>query len=125
MDDASGIGLAVRFRDVDANGHVNNAVYATYTEQARMRYVDEVAGADLEVTGLVLATLEIDVRRPIEFGETVTVATRVPDVGTTRSESRRRSPTSGGTGSLPPGTADRVERFLPAGADGSPWHGAS
>ena len=32
--------LAVRYRDLDTLGHVNNAVYATYLEQARTRYVD-------------------------------------------------------------------------------------
>jgi acyl-CoA thioester hydrolase len=29
----------VRFRDVDAMGHVNNAVFATYVEQARIEYL--------------------------------------------------------------------------------------
>ena len=37
--------IGVRYRDIDAMGHVNNAVYATYLEQARVRYVDHVLGS--------------------------------------------------------------------------------
>jgi acyl-CoA thioester hydrolase len=36
--------LQVRWRDLDALGHVNNAVYLTYFEQARMGYIGAVAG---------------------------------------------------------------------------------
>jgi acyl-CoA thioester hydrolase len=77
------VDLDVRFRDIDANGHVNNAVFATYTEQARIRYTEEVAGVDLDAAGLVLASLELDFRVPVEWGGTVTVASRVPGIGTT------------------------------------------
>jgi len=34
--------IDVRFRDIDAMGHVNNAVYATYIEQARTEYFRDV-----------------------------------------------------------------------------------
>lgn len=75
--------LETRFRDVDAMGHVNNAVYATYLEQARVTYLAEVGDTELEEVGIVLADLTIDYRRPIEFGQTVTVGIRAADVGTT------------------------------------------
>ena len=58
--------IPVRYRDLDTLGHVNNAVYATYLEQARAAYVDRVLGADLEDGGMVLASLEIDFRRPVD-----------------------------------------------------------
>ena len=58
--------IPVRYRDLDTLGHVNNAVYATYLEQARAAYVDRVLGMDLEDGGMVLASLEIDFRRPID-----------------------------------------------------------
>ncbi|MBK6404207.1 MAG: thioesterase family protein [Holophagales bacterium] len=32
------VGVEVRFRDLDAMGHVNNAVYLTYFEQARLAF---------------------------------------------------------------------------------------
>ena len=76
------IELDVRFRDIDAMGHVNNAVYATYLEQARIEYIqDVVEGAALAV-GAVLADLHVDYERPIEYGETVVVRTRVGELGT-------------------------------------------
>lgn len=36
--------LQIRWRDLDAQGHVNNAVYITYFEQARVGYVGAIAG---------------------------------------------------------------------------------
>jgi acyl-CoA thioester hydrolase len=36
--------LQIRWRDLDALGHVNNAVYLTYFEQARMGYIGAIAG---------------------------------------------------------------------------------
>ena len=57
--------LPVRYRDLDTLGHVNNAVYATYLEQARTRYVDHLLGSVVTDGGMVLANLEINFRRPI------------------------------------------------------------
>ncbi|HEY7331820.1 MAG TPA: thioesterase family protein, partial [Candidatus Limnocylindria bacterium] len=34
--------VQVRFRDIDAFGHVNNAVVSSYVEQARVTYLREV-----------------------------------------------------------------------------------
>lgn len=76
--------IEVRFRDVDAVGHVNNAVYGTYVEQARIEYLRELFGESLVDGGSVLAHFEIDYERPVELGtETVTVAMRTTNVGTT------------------------------------------
>jgi acyl-CoA thioester hydrolase len=35
--------IEVRFRDLDAMGHVNNAVYFTYFEHARLHYLRRLA----------------------------------------------------------------------------------
>ncbi|PHQ47324.1 thioesterase [Halorubrum sp. C3] len=74
--------IDVRFRDIDAMGHVNNAVYATYIEQARTRYFSDVLNADLSRVSTVLASISIDFRRPVELvdGE-VTVTVDVADLG--------------------------------------------
>lgn len=75
--------VPVRYNDIDAMGHVNNAVYATYFEQARMDYFHELLEADLSKEGAVLATIAIDYERPIELDEgPVTVTIDVPKVGT-------------------------------------------
>ena len=76
--------LQVRFRDTDAFGHVNNAVFASYSELARVRYLIDV----LQPTGpfnrmpLILARIALDFRSPIEFGDEVVVETRVDRIGT-------------------------------------------
>ena len=75
--------LQIRFRDVDAMGHVNNAVYATYLEQARTHYYRAVLGADLSAVATVLASLSIDFHRPVKLSdETVAVDVEVPRLGT-------------------------------------------
>jgi acyl-CoA thioester hydrolase len=71
----------VRYRDLDTMGHVNNAVYASYFEQARVAYFEEVLDVPLREIESVLASLEIDFRRPVEIDDDVTVALRVPELG--------------------------------------------
>jgi acyl-CoA thioester hydrolase len=63
----------VRFRDLDMMGHVNNAVYATYLEEARVAYYDDVLSVAADELGFVLANLEIEYRRPIHHGEEVRI----------------------------------------------------
>ncbi|MFB6221696.1 MAG: acyl-CoA thioesterase, partial [Halolamina sp.] len=74
--------IGVRYRDIDAMGHVNNAVYASYLEQARIDYFNDLLGVDLSAVGAVLATLELDYERPIELQDgPVTVELDVPRIG--------------------------------------------
>jgi acyl-CoA thioester hydrolase len=61
----------VRFRDLDALGHVNNAVYLTYLEQARVAFL---APRGAEISSMILARVEIDFRSQLELGETVEIA---------------------------------------------------
>jgi acyl-CoA thioester hydrolase len=69
----------VRFRDLDALGHMNNAVYATFTEQARLAFLGQYGA---KVTNMILAHLEIDFRSPVELGETVEIEVASTRVGT-------------------------------------------
>jgi acyl-CoA thioester hydrolase len=75
--------LQVRFRDTDAFGHVNNAVFFTYIELARIRYLLDVLQPpeSFERMPLILARVELDFRSPIMFGEDVEVATQVDRIG--------------------------------------------
>lgn len=73
--------IPTRFRDIDSMGHVNNAVYATYLEQARADYFEAVIGRPLHEVATVLVSLEIEFRAPIDLGETVSVGLTVPDLG--------------------------------------------
>lgn len=59
----------VRFRDLDAMGHINNAVFATYIEQARVEYLASLHVLDGPVydpgsESMILARIEIDFRAP-------------------------------------------------------------
>jgi acyl-CoA thioester hydrolase len=75
--------LPVRYRDTDPMGHVNNAVYATYFEQARIDYFEAVLDIPLEEREMVLANLELDYRRSVTTGDgNVVVAVRTPSLGT-------------------------------------------
>jgi len=70
----------VRFRDVDSVGHVNNAVYLTYLEEARIAFLSQ---ADEDPLAMVVARIEIDFRSPAELDETVEVSVTPGRVGTT------------------------------------------
>jgi acyl-CoA thioester hydrolase len=73
----------VTFRDLDTFGHVNNAVYLTYIENARIGYLREVLGIDsLEDLLVIVAKVHIDFRSRATLGETLDVGSRVSRIGT-------------------------------------------
>jgi acyl-CoA thioester hydrolase len=65
----------VRFNDCDPMGHVNNATYSTYLEQARI-------GALGGLEDFILARVEIDFRSELRFGEEIEVRSRCARLGT-------------------------------------------
>jgi acyl-CoA thioester hydrolase len=72
----------VRFRDLDGMGHVNNAVFLTYMESARIAYLSALGAGDNPQHSLILARAEVDFRSPIAFGEDVEVGVRPSRIGT-------------------------------------------
>ena len=73
----------VAFRDIDGLGVVNNAVYLTYIETARLGYMVEVLGIrSLDEVGVIVAKVDIDFRSPAALLETLEVGARIPRVGT-------------------------------------------
>jgi acyl-CoA thioester hydrolase len=68
-------GDTVRWADVDAMGHVNNAVFSTYIEQAR---IEALGGLE----SFILARVEIDFRDQMRVGEQVEVLTKCSRIGT-------------------------------------------
>jgi acyl-CoA thioester hydrolase len=71
--------MEVRWRDVDALGHVNNAVYLTYLEQARVRYFEVVGLGFGTDAGMILAEITCTYRSPLSLSEQVTVWMRVSE----------------------------------------------
>ena len=77
--------IQVRFKDIDALGHVNNANHFTYFEVARVRYFDEVVKEAVEWSrqGIILAKMTINYKSPIFLKDNVKVWCRVSRFGTT------------------------------------------
>lgn len=66
--------MQVEWRDLDAAGHVNNAVYLTYFESARTRAYLALQGArDPQALDIILARTSVDFRSAASLGETLVV----------------------------------------------------
>ena len=76
--------LQPRFRDTDAMGHINNAVYVTYLEVARQEYWRAFKGgeADYRVVPFILAHVTIDFRSEAVMRETLELCIRCAGIGT-------------------------------------------
>ncbi len=71
----------VRWRDVDALGHVNHAVFLTYLEEGRDAFFKHTFGGEPDY---VVARLEVDLRAEVRYPERrVTVRLAVERLGTT------------------------------------------
>ncbi|HVF19974.1 MAG TPA: thioesterase family protein [Mycobacteriales bacterium] len=74
--------VTIRFSDADALGHVNNATFLTYLEDARIHFLDELV-PDVLKAGLIMARSECDYVRPIRLSRRpVSVAIWVESIGT-------------------------------------------
>lgn len=65
----------VRFSDCDPLGHANNAIYASYLEEARIGVLGDLGD-------FILARVEIDFRAPLRVGAEIDVYSRCSQVGT-------------------------------------------
>jgi acyl-CoA thioester hydrolase len=77
------INIQVRYKDVDKQGHVNNANHITYFEIARVQYFKDVlANAnDWVKNGVILAKTEINYLHPIFLDDTVYCYTKISSFG--------------------------------------------
>jgi acyl-CoA thioester hydrolase len=66
--------IVIRWRDQDAYGHVNNAVYLTYAEEARDAWIADVLGNDGDAWDYVTARVAIDFRRELSLADESVVA---------------------------------------------------
>lgn len=81
MSDPFKIRFAVRFRDVDVLGHVNNAVYFTYMETARTEYwLHTFGGENLQDLSFTVARAECDFKIPAHFGDEIEVSIRTMEI---------------------------------------------
>jgi acyl-CoA thioester hydrolase len=63
----------VRWSDHDQNGHVNNAMYFTYFEQARIEWFHSISTHNRAGLGPVVASAACDYLRPISYPATLAI----------------------------------------------------
>jgi acyl-CoA thioester hydrolase len=77
--------MEVRYADLDAQGHVNNATFLTYFEQARVRYFEMLGLFSREESfmdiGTIIADIHIRYEAPVLLGATVRVGVRTTRIG--------------------------------------------
>ncbi|MCD6067706.1 MAG: thioesterase [Bacteroidetes bacterium] len=76
--------IQLRFIDIDKLGHVNNAVYHSYFEMARVAYFDDLLGdrVDWKAKGMILAKALVDFKIPVRLSDKITCYTKVSRIGT-------------------------------------------
>jgi acyl-CoA thioester hydrolase len=75
------ISLEPQYRDLDPNGHVNQAVYSSYCEQVRVKYWDAVIGVRHDKAPVALVRSEMEYEAELTLDHTVTVSQRVKELG--------------------------------------------
>lgn len=75
------IPIDIRWSDMDELGHVNNAVYLTYFEQARVYYFQDSCQWNWKETGVILANAHIDFLRPVIFPNPTFIHLRTSKIG--------------------------------------------
>ena len=74
--------IEIRWRDLDAFRHVNNAVYATYLEECRDEWAERALGDAGDIWGFVLARVAIDYRRELtQEDDAIIVSCRLVRIG--------------------------------------------
>ena len=75
--------IQLRYVDMDSFGHINNANYLTYFEEARIKYLDDIVrwnyGCSKE--GIIMARAEIDYKLPARFKDELKIYTRCSHIG--------------------------------------------
>jgi acyl-CoA thioester hydrolase len=77
--------IEIRYADLDPQGHVNNAKYLTYFEQARLAYLIHLGlfrpdQSFLEI-GVILAEVRVTFKAPTHFGQRVQIGVRTTRLG--------------------------------------------
>jgi acyl-CoA thioester hydrolase len=74
--------VSLRYSDMDAMGHLNNAVYSTFFEAGRVAYLDQVL-ADLtpDGAGYVIVRITIDFVAEARYPGVAVVSTQMVRVG--------------------------------------------
>src|SRR3954467_2976780 len=92
------IRIKIRWRDMDACGHVNNAVYLNYLEECRDAWAQSVLGGVADVWNSVLAHVGIDYRSQLtQDDDEIVVRWRIDSFGTSSVRTREEIVKGDGT----------------------------
>ena len=81
------VDIVVAWGDMDAFGHVNNTVYIRWLETGRIAYFRQLDLSEFlgqASVAPILASIQCRYKAPVVFPDTVTVATRVKELGDDR-----------------------------------------
>ena len=73
--------IPVRFADIDAFGHVNNAIYLTYFEIVRSAYWNEIIEWDWNSVGIILRNSHVEYLKPIMLNDEVYAYVKTSRIG--------------------------------------------
>jgi len=73
--------ITIRFSDIDAVGHVNNATYLTYFEDARINYWREIIDWNLREKGVIVGRSEVNYLKPITLEDDIVCYVRTTRIG--------------------------------------------
>lgn len=73
--------LVLRWSDVDELRHVNNAKYLTFFEEARIQYNRLVGNWNWKTEGFLLASANINFRKPLFLRDEPTIYARISKIG--------------------------------------------
>ncbi|MDZ7694529.1 MAG: thioesterase family protein [Balneolaceae bacterium] len=78
--------IPIRFRDLDPLNHVNNAIFSTYYEEARIDFIRHVPVLSEKINSgfsFVLASLQIDFIKPAEYPGKLLIGSGIKKIGNT------------------------------------------
>ncbi len=83
--------LTVRFSDIDAMGHVNNAVFFTYFEEGRKEFLYSLFNIiNPEDYSFILAHLDCDFIKPVTLSDTIVLHTWIGEISNKRFDFKYR-----------------------------------
>jgi acyl-CoA thioester hydrolase len=89
--------VALRWRDMDAYGHVNHVVYLTYLEEGRDAAIARILRETPGESGYVVARVAIDYRRELRLADgPAVVSCTVTTIGTSSVQTRETIHTATG-----------------------------
>jgi acyl-CoA thioester hydrolase len=89
--------VALRWRDMDAYGHVNHVVYLTYLEEGRDAAIARILRETPGESGYVVARVAIDYRRELRLADgPAVVSCTVTTIGTSSVQTREMIHTATG-----------------------------